>query len=496
MEQNDITLTISQQRILKQIQDFIYRSDDRVFVLKGYAGTGKTTMMKFLIDDLRNHGQQFKLLSTTGRAAKVLANHTCHEAVTIHSLIYKYKDFNKDLSEIDVADAKVDTTGQLFLVFEPARLTDDDRKRMVYIVDEASMISDTEVRVAVQAMFGSGRLLKELLDFDTLPESKFIFVGDPCQLPPINDVASPALSPRYFADVFGLSAQEGQLTEIMRQDNSIITAGTYIRKLWARSPDNESVYPSRMWGAALQFSAFEDIVIHNDLFEMEKDYMEAIRRNGYNDSIFICNSNARCMEMSEKIRRALGFEGCIKQGDLLMVVQNQFTTGLMNGDMVEVVEVGAESEKIMRSVKDPQGVASELAFRKVKVKELFTGNEYTTLLLETILTGRQNNLDARQQSGLFLDFIMRMKHNGITQKSHKQEFDMAMQHDPYLNALRCNYGYAVTCHKAQGGEWNSVYIQMPRNITLNPTKNKYQWLYTALTRAKHTVHVCKDFFII
>lgn len=493
-KQNDITLTISQQRILEQIQDFVFSSDDRVFILKGYAGTGKTTMMKFVIDDLKEHDQQFKLLSTTGRAAKILVNHTDHEAGTIHSMIYKYKDFNKDLSEIDVATAAVDTTGQLFLVFEPASLSNEDRKSMVYIIDEASMISDTEVLDPVQAMFGSGRLLKELIDFDTLPSSKFIFVGDPCQLPPVNGIASPALSSRYFTDVFRMPAQEGQLTEIMRQDNSIIAAGTYIRKLWAKAPDSESFYSSRVWGT-MQFSTFDDIVIHTDLLEMERSYLETIRQNGYNDSIFICNSNAKCMEVSAKIRKALGFEGSVQKGDLLMVVQNQLTTGLMNGDMVEVVDVGKESEKIMKSITDQRGFSTELVFRVVRVKELFTKKEYVTLLLETTLTNRQNNLDARQQSGLFLDFILRMKRKGITQKTRKQDFDSAMQRDPYLNALRCNFGYAVTCHKAQGGEWNSVYIQMPRNLTLNPTKGKYQWLYTALTRAKDKVHICREFFI-
>ena len=101
----------------------------------------------------------------------------------------------------------------------------------------------------------------------------------------------------------------------------------------------------------------------------------------------------------------------------------------------------------------------------------------------------------RQQSGLFLDFIFRMQRKGINKKKNPDDFEKAMRKDPYLNALRCNYGYAITCHKAQGGEWNQVFIQMPRNITLNPTKNKYQWFYTAITRAKETVHLCKDFFI-
>ena len=200
--------------------------------------------------------------------------------------------------------------------------------------------------------------------------------------------------------------------------------------------------------------------------------------------------------MSDRIRKALGFGGSVKQGDLLMVVQNQMTTGLMNGDMVEVVEIRSESERTFREVKTPEGYHSTLMFREIKVKDLFTQKEYSTMILETPLEMKQVNLDARQQSGLFLDFILRMKRKGIDQKMRPKDFEKAMREDPYLNALRCNYGYAVTCHKAQGGEWESVFIQMPRNITLKPTKNKYQWFYTAITRAKQTVHLCKDFFIV
>lgn len=178
-----------------------------------------------------------------------------------------------------------------------------------------------------------------------------------------------------------------------------------------------------------------------------------------------------------------------------MVVQNQMTTGLLNGDMVEVVSVGSQREKTMRNITNMKGFRTDLVFREITVKELFTQKEYTTLILETTLTNKQCNLDSRQQSGLFLDFILRMKDKGITEKESKKQFDMEMQRDPYLNALRCSYGYAITGHKAQGGEWDSVYIQLPRNITLNPIKNNYQWFYTALTRAKSTVHLCKDFFI-
>lgn len=494
-DSSKINLTPSQQKVLDQMIEFVFNSKDRVFVLKGYAGTGKTTLMRFLIKELTQRQKDFKLLSTTGRAAKILSNYTACEASTIHSMIYKFSDFNKDISSLDDKTASVENTGQLFLVFEPAVLSNDGRKSVVYIIDEASMISDMSDSNVIQAKFGSGRLLKELLDYDNLEESKFVFIGDPCQLPPILGNYSPALSPDYFNNVFKMKSQQGSLTEIMRQDNSIISAGAYVRKLWDKAPDDESLYPGKVWGPPLQISQYQDIEIHSNLMEMEQMYLKIIREKGYNDSIFICNSNAKCHEISNKIRNALGFTGGVQKGDLLMVVQNQNITGLMNGDMVEVMEVQSENERINKDVTTPDGYHSLLTFREISVRELFTDKVYSTLLLENTLYSSQTNLDARQQSGLFLDFILRMKRKGIDNKKDKDVFDKIMRMDPYLNALRCNYGYAITCHKAQGGEWNSVFIQMPRNITLKPTKGKYQWFYTALTRAKSKVHLCQDFFI-
>ena len=157
-------------------------------------------------------------------------------------------------------------------------------------------------------------------------------------------------------------------------------------------------------------------------------------------------------------------------------------TGLMNGDFVVV-------EELMGDVR----MMANIRFRKVKVRELYSGRTCITLLMDDLLYQPRPNLDERQQTNLFLNFIGRMKRLGITQKK-KKEFNDAMLTDPYLNALRCVYGYAVTCHKAQGGEWDEVYIDFPRNITRNPTKGKWQWVYTAMTRAKERVHAKDDFY--
>lgn len=496
MAPKNIKLTESQQRALDQMKHFVDESDDRVFVLKGYAGTGKTTLMKFLIEHLRKFNVTYCLLSTTGRAAKILSNYTGEEAKTIHSMIYSYKDFNKDMSDADVDNDNVDSTGQLFLVFEPSKILAKE-SRTVYIIDESSMISDTEVTHVMQAQFGTGRLLMELLAYDERKDSKFVFVGDPCQLPPVNGTFSPAMDAEYVAESFGYGVQEASLSQIMRQsgDCSIVKAASVLRSSWAKAPADASFYGNgKVWGM-FPIRQYPDVHLFSDMAAMQQDYVANIRKNGYNDSVMICRSNADCQRMSTYIRQQLGFSGGVQKGDLLMVVQNQMTTGLMNGDLVEVVEV---SPKLERSFpcNNHKGYRTELNFREIKVKELFSGKEITTLLIENTVNTMQNNLDSRMQTGLFLDFIIRMKSLGITQRNNRKKFNEAMYKDPYLNALRCSYGYAITCHKAQGGEWNKVYIHIgARNFTLNPTKGTYQWLYTALTRGKKSVYLLDDFYI-
>ena len=489
-------LTQSQSRVLQQMVDFIFHSQDRIFILKGYAGTGKTTLMRFLIAELQKRNHKYKLLSTTGRAAKILSNYTGCDAITIHSLIYKFDGLNKDLSDADIRNLNCDETGQLVLDFKPSELPEEEKnEHNVYIIDESSMISDTEIKHVVQARFGTGRLLKELLDYDQTPDAKFVFIGDPCQLPPIEGTFSPALMADYFLHSFGLHAQEANLTEVLRQSNecSIINAASRLRTLYSGAPDDISYYNGNKYWAKLPFRQYSDLVIHADLPNMLNHYLMRIKTKGYNDSIFICRSNRDAYTISTHVRNQLGMAGIIDNKDLLMVIQNDCMTGLKNGDLVEVVGVQKDYERTIHSI-DHRGYRTQLVFREITVKELFTSKTYTTLLLENTLHSGQNNLDERQQTGLFLDFIIRMKRQGITQKN-KASFEQAMRNDPYLNALRCSYGYAVTCHKAQGGEWNHVYIHTQRNIMLNPTKATYQWLYTALTRAKEVAHLIDDFYI-
>lgn len=482
-----ITLTASQQAAFIKLLNFINNDSERVFILKGYAGTGKTTLMRFLLEDMEKHNKHYQLLASTGRAAKILGDISGNEACTIHGLIYKYKDLNKDLSEIKENNNGIESTGQLFLIFEPTRVDMDDTEnpKCTYIVDEASMISDKEDALVTQAKFGSGRLLSELLQYDERPGSKYIFVGDPCQLPPVNSPNSPALSCEYMKDVFGIDAKEAQLTEIMRQGdgNNLITISKQIRSMWSNAPADVLAYGNgKVWGK-LPFDNCANISIHPNADIMISHYITNIKKKGYEYSTCLCRSNRDCLTISQTVRNALGLKGVLDKGELLMVTQNN-PCGLVNGDMVEVVRVGKDVE-----------YRADQRFRKVTVKELFSSHEFEILLMESLLGTEKPNLSSEEQTKLFVDFAIRAKKKGITQRKKSLLFQQEMASDPYLNALRCMYGYAITCHKAQGGEWNEVYIKVAGNITLNPVKSTYQWIYTAMTRAKDTLHMADAFYL-
>lgn len=487
MPAKTIRLTDSQTRVLHQILEFI-GSRDQVFILKGYAGTGKTTLLRFLLAELKKLNLPVQLMAPTGRAAKVMSNLAGDGknnpiARTIHSYIYSFKGLNREVSEKE--NATFDTDGQLFLEFEAGeRLCEENGEKVIHIIDEASMVSDFEQKEVTQAKFGSGQLLTDLLAYDIRPNSKFIFVGDPCQLPPVEQQQSPALNATYFREHFRYRAQEAQLTEIMRQagTSSLITSSKKVRVLYQNAPESAAIYGRGVVWGKLPFRSSPDIHWHVDVNDMVLHYVDQVKRHDMESAIFICRSNTKCQQFNLSVRPLLGITANnVSVGDMLMVTQNNLLVPLVNGDMVQVTEVTDEVTH-----------RCGLQYRLVKVKELFTGYEHKTWMIEDILYCGQPNLDKVRQSNLMYDFVKRMAERGIKQGS--PTFNNAMLNDVYLNALRCNFGYAVTCHKAQGGEWDTVYVDMPRNITRNPVKENYQWVYTAMTRASRSLHLVNDFF--
>lgn len=473
-------LTNDQQIALNKFKEFIVSETNSIYILRGYAGTGKTTLMKTFIHELSQRKLRYKLLASTGRAAKILSNLTEDLTSTVHSLIYRYVDFNQDLAIVakQSETSGVDKSGQLYLTFELTTVEDTEGQQF-YIIDEASMVSDVAEKNITQASFGSGQLLTDLMNYDV--KGKFIFVGDHYQLPPVasydEQSFSPALSLEYFENNLDRKGVSVALTEIMRQQrgNDITSASKRVRALY----DN---VPTGKWGM-LPLKGYNNITLHSDNISLIRSYIKTIEGDNYNNATLICKSNRRCNELTEIIRPTLGKQGAIKEGDLLLVTQNNMMSGLMNGDMVTVSQI---SDEVFHRAR--------LSFRKIEVKELFTGKTYSLLAIEDLLYNNEINLTGQQQKSLFIDYYYRMKALNIDQKS--KEFKKNMLDDEYLNALRAVFGYALTCHKAQGGEWEHVFLDIPRNITLNPTRSTFQWIYTAMTRAKTQLHIVNDFFIV
>ena len=376
------------------------------------------------------------------------------------------------LKEIEAND-NVDNTGQLLLQFGKQEAKTEEPS-MLYIVDEASMVSDLKEPNPRQAIFGSGRLLKDLIDIN--PQGKFIFVGDQCQLPPVGQSDSPALSQSYLYENFAIEAEEVRLTEIVRQakDNDIILAADRVRKLYEDPP-------AVRWGK-LPLRNYKDIELVDSSKTLLDSYIADVRRAGYTAATLLCTTNRLCNQHAKTIRPALGFtDTTLMEGELLLVTQNNLPSNLRNGDLVRVVALGQRERR------------AGLTFLRVEVMEIASRQLFSLLLIEDILYSGYSNLDQSAQKRLFIDFHIRMRERDIKQRS--QEYEEQMFRDPYLNALRAVYGYALTCHKAQGGEWPHVYVSIPRNFTLEAKAAAYQWLYTAMTRASERLYLVDEFYI-
>lgn len=473
-----IVLTPSQRQALDRLKAFVNGSDARAFILTGYAGTGKTTLMKALIEWMGKEEKDFELLASTGRAAKILSNKTNCPASTVHSCIYKFKDFNQDLehvvNQID-SSGSVDKTGQLLLQFTASNADNADYERKIYIVDESSMVSDTADPNPTQAVFGSGKLLSDLIAYDS--KGRFVFVGDACQLPPITQSFSPALSKAYLEETYHLISERATLNEIVRQHdgNDIVVAAARMRALYQNPPQVK-------WGK-FPFRGYRNIEIHASQSALISAYIAKVKERGFNATALLCGSNRACNTLTSIVRPALGFHSStLEKGELLLVTQNNGPSQLMNGDLVKVI---ATDRRIRQA---------GLTFLYVEVEEMVTKRTTSILLIEEILYSNATNLTQDAQKTLFIDFYRRMHERRIKPKT--EAFRQALLSDPFLNALRAVYGYALTCHKAQGGEWDDVYLDIPRKLSYAPQRSAYQWLYTAITRASKRLHISDDFFIV
>lgn len=472
-----ITLTNDQHNALEQINVFLESKKD-IFILKGYAGSGKTTILNGLVDHLNSIGKRYHLMAPTGRAAKVINQKTKKEATTIHKGIYSFDD----LKEIKISD-KFKVTS--FLYYFELR-NNLNTQNSVLIVDEASMVSNV-LSQGEFFRFGSGFLLNDLIKYSRISNlnnnTKIIFVGDPAQLPPIGMNFSPALDENYLIKEFSLEVMTAELKEVKRQgeESGILMASSKIRK-------------------SLTSGYFNDFDLRengNDVFNPTYENFLSVYNSAQGSKIIITYKNKTALYLNKTIRKnKYGKDLPIRENDTIIIGANNYKLDIMNGEFGIVAN--ASPETISRNIrfyqKGGETISVQLIWRKVKLifqEENGLSKIVEGLILENYLYG-DNVLTPDVQQALYVDF----RNRNSNLKSGSSELNEAIKSDLYFNAIFLKFGYAVTCHKAQGGEWENSFVFWDRGVQSNfnffesmhnrsgkTNKDFYRWAYTAITRS-------------
>lgn len=476
-----IELTPSQSVALDQIDGFLGNGPAQAFVLQGYAGTGKTFLIARLAQILTAQGREVHLLAPTGRAARVLRKATGLSAATLHSHLYR-------LDELEVQEARGPEESDRYR-YRFALAPNNDSADAVYVVDEASMVPDTN-SAGELLQFGSGRLLADLVEFvfgqaPSTSRRRLLFVGDPAQLPPVTDACSHALAPSHLEKTFNLQVAAAELVHVVRhrEGSAILGLATSIRDSLRRGVFSEfTVEPAE--GEIERCTAAD---VGAARIGHDADSIEPTE-------IFITHSNEAASRYNELCRaRLFPGKGSIQPGDRILVVANCRRDGVQffNGDFARIEEVDPELEMVeqplARKRADGTREIVRLSFRRVALRVLDEqGRERRigTRIIENLLDSRERDLTSLEMQALFLHFVFR--HPRLRKTS--PEFVRALQSDPWFNALRVKYAYAVTCHKAQGGEWRRAFVDM--NTGLQPASAAFfRWAYTAITRAREQLVV-------
>ena len=446
------TPTNEQLSALNILADFLLSANENsALLLKGYAGTGKTSLVGALVKTMSGLKQKSVLLAPTGRAAKVLSNYAGQQAFTIHKKIYRQNAFSNDLS-----------------AFHPS---DNLHKDTLFIVDEASMISNQGID---SHYFGSGRLLDDLVHYVYSGENcRLMLMGDTAQLPPVMQVESPALQ----ADIlkgYNLQVDEIQLTEVVRQDlnSGILYNATLLRD--SLRNNRVEIYPK------LTVKGFPDIQMINGS-ELIEAISNAYSKDGLDDAIVISRSNKRANIYNNGIRNQILYrEEELSTGDRLMIVKNNYfwtrnnkeIDFIANGEIVQVLRVRNESHLY--------------GFRFCDVTVRFQDYDMELdikILLDTLQT-EAPALPKELNDKLFYTILE--DYQDISTKSGKMK---KMKENPHYNVVQVKYAYAITCHKAQGGQWKNVFLDIGYMTEEMLGENFYRWLYTAMTRATDRLYL-------
>ncbi|MFD0701633.1 ATP-dependent DNA helicase [Myroides pelagicus] len=458
-------LTLKQDVFLQKIADFVNNDlTDQLFVLKGYAGTGKTTLLSVVVNELKTINKYAVMLAPTGRAAKVISNYSQRPAFTIHKHIYYPKPSNSG-------------AGMQY------RMRVNRHKNTVFIVDEASMISD--MTAADSNMYPNGSLLDDLVYYVyTGVNCKLVLMGDSAQLPPVNMQVSPALDIEQLGYQFHMDIEHIELDEVMRQEENsgILYNATELRSL-LDTPFIDTFQ--------FDLGAFKDIVRLVDGYDIQDAIYSSYSNSGPEETAFIVRSNKRANAYNQQIRaRILDKESEISSGDLLMVVKNNYywmkdstvTDFIANGDIIEVLEIYRTIELY----------GFRFASVRVRMIDYPDMASFDTIVLLDTLTSESPALTYQQQN-YFYEQVMLDYADELTKYKKVQK----VKENEYFNALQVKFSYAITCHKSQGGQWETVFIEQPY-LPDGISPEYIRWLYTAMTRAKNKLYLIgfKDEFFI
>ena len=477
------SLTGGQVELVDNLTKFLNTNDSNIFLLRGYAGTGKTFVTKGITEYFRAIGRNYVLAAPTGKASKVIAKKTQSQAYTIHKTIYSLTDIVEYRND--------DLSGSETYKFYAQLSVNDMSADTVYIVDEASMIADIYHEDEF-FRFGSGHLLRDLLKFVNLDHNdhhkKIIFIGDDAQLPPVGMGFSPALDERYLFSEYGAKSVGYELTEIVRQN-----AGSGIM--------NNSIKLRQ----ALKKGVFNELDIEFNYPDMEKishdttvdRYLDSCGGKINGESILLAHSNSDVAAYNRRIRaHFFPKQSTVVSGDKVLAVTNSNAYGffISNGDFGLIREVLSDTEyrNVALRSKNPetnevQEVVVDLAFKEVLIGFKSLDDEphfFKARILETLLYSDHPGLSSDESKALYLDFCIR--HPKL--KSGSLEFKEALKADSYFNALRLKFGYAITCHKAQGSEWNNVFVKCQTHQN-QLSASYFRWFYTAITRASKKLYL-------
>lgn len=478
-----LNLSPGQETALTKLEAFL-DSPVKVFMLKGYAGSGKTTILKGLAEYLIQIDKKFALMAPTGRAAKVLRDKTGYGS-TIHKGIYNFEKIEA------LNQTAEDEAEHSFHYFFPINKSEVVEK--VIIVDESSMISSKKSNHELFT-FGTNVLLDDLMTFASLKttRNKIIFVGDPAQLPPFGDSHSWALDKTYF-ERLNISCDETEMKQVLRQGNNLILKNAEtIRKVL----DEDKRIEFKLEYDNSSFIKTEPV----DIIER---YTNLFPKPEVGNGVIISFSNAQCYHYNVAIREQLFPEQQeIVAGDLLLINNNNYHTygtELYNGDIAKVISVSPgylsqsapvwcdeNGEKVRKII--------SLNFREVTIRVPSCSDDIICYIIDSHLNSIERDLSITEMKALYINFIIRFneaqqkrKDAGlVSYKVGSEEFKQSLKADRFFNALRVKFGYAITCHKAQGGEWDKIFVDYYGRVSLK--NDPLRWCYTATTRGINAVY--------